>query len=193
MALRPEYSLGHSEFNEFLFAFVGEEKSGQQLTVLSALARLGLDPWGEAARLSDLPKEAATHALAAVIGKLPGGRWKASDLQSIAVRLVNCLPRRGSQSARSGDQKQKPGATKWLIWLALGAAVLFAMSRLEGDKVSEPDMSSVWSNQPHLAGIVSTGIVRPDRARGRFAALGVASEAVPERSLIVPYPECSST
>ena len=56
MALRPEYSLGHSEFNEFLFAFVGEEKSGQQLTVLSALARLGLDPWGEAARLSELPK-----------------------------------------------------------------------------------------------------------------------------------------
>jgi hypothetical protein len=199
MALRPEYSLGHSEFNEFLFAFVGEEKSGQQLTVLSALARLGLDPWGEAARLSDLPKEAATHALAAVIGKLPGGRWKASELQSIAVRLVNCLPGRDSPSAKSaqgrstGDQKQKPGATKWLIWLALGAAVLFAMSRLEGDKVSEPDMSSVWSNQPHLAGIVSTGIVRPDRARGRFAALGVASEAVPERSLIVPYPECSST
>ena len=96
MALRPEYSLGHSEFNEFLFAFVGEEKSGQQLTVLSALARLGLDPWGEAARLSELPKEAATHALAATIGALPGGDWKVSDRQSIAVRLVNCLPRRGS-------------------------------------------------------------------------------------------------
>ena len=99
MALRPEYSLGHSEFNEFLFSFVGEERSGQQLTVLSALARLGLDPWGEAARLSELPKEAATHALAAAIGALPGGDWKVSDLQSIAVRLVNCLPRRGSPSA----------------------------------------------------------------------------------------------
>jgi hypothetical protein len=95
MVLRPKYSLGHSEFNEFLFAFIGEERSGQQLTALSALARLGLDPWGEAARLSKLPKEAATHALAASIGALPGGNWKVSDLQSIAARLVNSLPRHG--------------------------------------------------------------------------------------------------
>ncbi len=38
MALRPESSLVHSEFNDFLFALVGQEKSGMQLTVLSALA-----------------------------------------------------------------------------------------------------------------------------------------------------------
>jgi hypothetical protein len=172
MALRPEYSLGHSEFNEFLFAFVGEEKSGQQLTVLSALARLGLDPWSEAARLSELPKEAATRALAAAIGALPGGDWKVSDRQSIAVRLVNCLPRRGSPSARSAqgrsieDQKQKSGAPKWLVWIALGAAVLFAVSHLHSDKVSEPDVSNVWSNQQHLAGIASSGIVPPDLRGG---------------------------
>jgi hypothetical protein len=139
MALRPEYSLGHSEFNEFLFALVGEERSGQQLTVLSALARLGLDPWGEAARLSGLPKEAATDALVEVIGALPGGDWKVSDLQSIAVRLVNCLPRRGSPSARSpqggstGHQTQKSGATKWLVWVALAAAVFIVISNLYAD------------------------------------------------------------
>jgi len=139
MALRTEYSLGHSEFNEFLFAFVGKEKSGQQLTVLSALARLGLDPWGEAARLSELPKEAATHALAAAIGALPRGDWKVSDLQSIAVRLVNCLPGRGSPSARSadgrsaGNQKQKSGATKWLVWAAFAVAVFIVISRLYAD------------------------------------------------------------
>jgi hypothetical protein len=136
MALRPEYSLGHSEFNDFLFAFVGEEKSGLQLTVLSALARLGLDPWGEAARLSELPKEAATDALVETIGALPGGDWKVSDSRSIAVRLVNCLPKRGSPSARSpqgrstGDQNQKSGATNWLVWVALSAAVFTVISRL---------------------------------------------------------------
>lgn len=172
MALRPEYSLGHSEFNEFLFAFVGEERGGQRLTVLSALARLGLDPWGEAARLSELPKEAATRALAAAIGALPGGNWTVSDQQSIAVRLVNCLPGRDSPSARSaqggsiGDQKQKSWAPKWLVWIALGAAVLFAMSRLHADKVSGPDVSNVWSNQQHLAGIASIDIVHPDFREG---------------------------
>ena len=45
MTLRPEYSLGHSEYNAFLFAAVGEEKVGQPLTVLTALTRLGFDPW----------------------------------------------------------------------------------------------------------------------------------------------------
>ena len=53
MTLRPEYSLGHSEYNAFLFAAVGEEKVGLPLTVLTALTRLGFDPWQEAARLSD--------------------------------------------------------------------------------------------------------------------------------------------
>jgi len=34
MTLRPEFSLGHSEYNAFLFAAVGEEKIGLPLTVL---------------------------------------------------------------------------------------------------------------------------------------------------------------
>jgi hypothetical protein len=95
MTLRPEYALGHSEFNAFLFAPVGEDKAGYPLTVLSALARLGFDPWGEAARLSNLSVEAAVQALAATIARLPEGDWKASDTAGIAARLVACLPRRG--------------------------------------------------------------------------------------------------
>ena len=139
MALRSEYSLGHSEFNEFLFAFVGEEKSGVQLTVLSALARLGLDPWGEAARLAKLPSETATRALAAAIAGLPEGDWKVSDSRSIAVRLVNCLPRRGTPSAGPSqgrsieDRKPKSDARKWLVWGALAVAVFILVLRLQGD------------------------------------------------------------
>ena len=138
MALRPEYSLGHSEFNKFLFSFVGEERSGLQLTVLSALARLGLDPWGEAARLAELPKEAATRALAAEISKLPDGNWKASDTQSIAFRLVGCLPPRGSLSESSpkgrsiNDQKPKSDARKWLSWVAFAAVALTIILYLQG-------------------------------------------------------------
>lgn len=132
MTLRQEYSLGHSEFNEFLFAFVGEEKSGLDLTVLSALARLGLDPWKEAARLSALPREAATSALMAIISRIPQGEWKVSDSRSIALRLVDRLPRRDARSARSSPngRAEAPGSKtpsqNWLIWIAL-AAVLFAL------------------------------------------------------------------
>ena len=139
MALRPEYSLGHSEFNDFLFALVGQEKNGMQLTVLSALARLGFDPWREAARLSELTKEAATSALAAVISELPEGDWKGLNSRSIAVRLVDRLPKHVSPSGKSpqggsiGDQKPKSEAQKWLVWIAFAIAVLVAVSRVFGD------------------------------------------------------------
>ena len=92
MTLRPEYSLGHSEYNAFLFAAVGEEKVGLPLTVLTALTRLGFDPWREAARLSDLPRETAARAFAVTIAMLPEGDWKASESEAIAARLVNWLP-----------------------------------------------------------------------------------------------------
>ncbi len=130
MGLRSEYSLGHSQFNEFLFAFIGQEKSGQSLTVLSALARLGLDPWEEAARLSEMTKEAAASALTAAIAGLPEGDWKASDSRSIAIRLLDWLPRRGegsgaSPQGRSGEEPQpRSDASKWLVRLVFGLAVL---------------------------------------------------------------------
>src|SRR3954471_13380440 len=91
MTLRPEYSLGHSEYNAFLFAAVGEERVGT-LTVLSALSRLGVDPWQEAARLSDLPRDTAARALAATFARLPEGGWKQADLGAIAASLVASLP-----------------------------------------------------------------------------------------------------
>jgi len=94
MTLRPEFALGHSEFNAFLFAPVGEDKAGLPLTVLSALSRLGLDPWGEAARLSGLPGEAAIVALSSAIARLPEGDWNVSDTRTIATRLIAFLPRR---------------------------------------------------------------------------------------------------
>lgn len=138
MVLRPEYSLGHSEFNDFLFAVVGEEKNGLQLTVLSALARLGLDPWGEAARLSKLTREAATSALAAAIATLPEGDWKASDSRSIAGRLVNRLPKHvspateSSQGGSTRERRPRSDPQKWLMWIAIGVGIVIALSRLFG-------------------------------------------------------------
>ena len=43
-----------SEFDAFLFAPIGEEKNGMLLSVVSALARLNIDPWQEAANLATL-------------------------------------------------------------------------------------------------------------------------------------------
>jgi hypothetical protein len=56
-----------SEFDDFLFAPIGEERNGMLLSVLSALARLGVDPWLGAANLTRMPKETATARMVSSI------------------------------------------------------------------------------------------------------------------------------
>jgi hypothetical protein len=86
-------SLG-SEFDDFLFAPVGEERNGMLLSVLSALARLDIDPWQEAAKLADLPGETATQRLTSLIAALPDETSAHRDSGRIATRLIALLPSR---------------------------------------------------------------------------------------------------
>jgi hypothetical protein len=85
-------SLG-SEFDNFLLAPIGEDNNGMLLSVLSALARLDVDPWEEAATLARLPGDAATRKLASLISALPDGPSARPDSATIAARLISLLPR----------------------------------------------------------------------------------------------------
>lgn len=95
MTLRPEFALGHSEYNPFLFSAVDDVEGELPLTVMSALVRLGIDPWQEAARLSALPRDVAAQSLAEAIAKLPSRACEAASLAATATRLVSWLPARG--------------------------------------------------------------------------------------------------
>ena len=83
-----------SEFNDFLFALVGEDRHGMPLSVVSVLARMGLDPWVEAACLADLPAETAARKLAAWLDALSDPALKPASPDTRAVRLIALLPRR---------------------------------------------------------------------------------------------------
>ena len=145
MTLRPEYALGHSEYNAFLFSAVGQETGGLPLTVLTALTRLGFDPWRESARLSDLPRETAARVFAVTIAMLPEGDWKASDSEAIAARLVNYLPERsvdvippmGGERAGGAAPAEssvlEPKAMAWLIRIVLAIAILLIGMHFFGD------------------------------------------------------------
>ena len=76
----------------FLFAEIGIGESGAALTMLSALARCGSDPWIEAARLSALPRAGAMEALSLFLGKMPPAWCSLSDRPATATRLLNLLP-----------------------------------------------------------------------------------------------------
>lgn len=62
------------------------------LSVLSALARMDIDPWEEAAKLAQLPRETATRTLALLIAALPSGPSVRPDPEAIAPRLIALLP-----------------------------------------------------------------------------------------------------
>jgi hypothetical protein len=152
MALRAEFSLINSELNEFLYALIGEEDGGTELTVLSALTRLALDPWGEAARLSTLPRSTAASALAVLIARLPGGRWEKSDVPAIAARLVQLLPGSivapASDRSDSASKRKNSAAVVWLIALILCAGLFGVWSR-RTEQAPPPVSASHSSQQEH--------------------------------------------
>ncbi|MFZ1122979.1 MAG: hypothetical protein WAN81_22360, partial [Candidatus Binataceae bacterium] len=92
-AMTSRFSQLGPEFDNFLFAPIGEDGNGMLLSVLSALARLDIDPWQEAAKLSGLPGGAATQRLASLIAALPDGASAYPDPATVAARLVALLPR----------------------------------------------------------------------------------------------------
>jgi hypothetical protein len=85
-----------SEFDAFLFALVGEDRNGMPLSVVSVLARMDLDPWVEANKLTDLPVETATRTMAAWLDALSDPALKPASPDNRATRLIALLPRRAT-------------------------------------------------------------------------------------------------
>src|SRR5687768_1019648 len=90
-----------TDFDEFLLAPIGEDGSGLPLTMLSALARLDVDPWEEAASLASLPVEAATQRLVSLLATVPDWRVPRGDAAAIVTLLVGLLHRSPAVKARA--------------------------------------------------------------------------------------------
>jgi len=80
------------EFDRFLYASVGDDQNGMPLTVLSALARMDVDPWEEASKLTQLPPESAVTQLASLLGALRNEPVAGQDPARIAAPLIALLP-----------------------------------------------------------------------------------------------------
>jgi hypothetical protein len=132
------------EFDNFLFAPIGVERNEMALSVLSALARLNVDPWQEAAELSELPKETAAQRLACLIARLPVGRWAQADSRAIADRLIELLPRRSHPqlplAGKAHGLREMTNSTgaKILICAILLAAALLIVANREPSQRSAP-------------------------------------------------------
>jgi hypothetical protein len=137
VGLRRAYRPLRPELDNFLFAAVGAERDGIPLSMISALTRLGLDPWDEAGRLSSLDKREAVEQLARLLAELSGAFRPLAEARDIAAGLVERLPQhhadeRSAQPAQLCRRSRYrivgippiPSASRlWIICLALAAAV----------------------------------------------------------------------
>lgn len=83
-------------FDDFLGAAVGEDPGGRNVTVLSMLARLGVDPWGEASDLDAMPEVPARQRLEALLTRFEDVPTGASDRGRVATALLAFLPHRAA-------------------------------------------------------------------------------------------------
>ncbi len=120
-----------SEFDPFLYASVDEGGSGALLSVLSALARLDIDPWQEAANLARMSRESAVQRLTSLIAILPGKPLMHLDCSAVAARLVLLLPRQSSiPAALPGAVTAAAMATNMraLMYLAIINLIFMALA-----------------------------------------------------------------
>lgn len=122
------FALKNSDLNKFLFATIGTELNGSTLTILSMLARLGQDPWDEAAILAKLPRNEAFEYLVQGISKMPLAPIALADMRTTASRLLLLLPGR-TQIADQMVSETVGGLMKrqWLPIALICASLAFGL------------------------------------------------------------------
>jgi hypothetical protein len=128
MSNSDAFVLKNSGLNEFLFAEVGTEANGSPLTILSVLARLGQDPWAEAARWTKLPKASIIDCLANSISQMPLRPQALVDARTTAARLILLLPAQAQPFQKGKSMANgKSAAPRWFPVAVLLAALAFGI------------------------------------------------------------------
>jgi hypothetical protein len=123
---RPSVSSPTSRYDDFLFASICEEANGMRLSVLSALARMNVDPWDEATRLAAMPKAVAERTLVSILDLVSGRKWNPSEAEVVAARLVRLLPQRGDAATIAAADAARVGARRtnyWWVWVVFAIAI----------------------------------------------------------------------
>jgi hypothetical protein len=151
---RARFSTLSASYDDFLFAPVCEDANGMRLSVLSALARMNVDPWEEAGRLASMPNAIAEKTLLSVLDRVSGRSWKSAEAAAVAARLVQLLPHSGEAGTTTAprDANFAAGAANgrgrqtayWWVLLALSVAMSFMVLHQENTTTAD----SVTSSQP---------------------------------------------
>ena len=146
------FALKNSGLDEFLYADIGAEQNGLPLTVLSMLARLGRDPWAEAAGWAGLPKAAAIDGLSQSIVQMPLAPAALAGSRDTAARLVQLLPGRARPAvpAGAGGATAALAMPNWPPVMMIGCGIVVWMV-LSMALTSKPPTNGIASNAPPMA------------------------------------------
>ena len=135
------------EFDAFLGAVVGEDKNEKAISVLSALARLNVDPWQEVAKLATMPRAVAIEHLAALIGALPDAPSLNRPVGVIAADLIALLPSLPQAvlaktfAKRGQPQAGRDGNNAAALFVAGLIVVFLALLAYRGAELAAPALS----------------------------------------------------
>lgn len=124
-----------TDLNDFLFTPIASDSNGMHLTMLSALARAGVDPWVEAAELAALPRESAIQKLVLMLAGVANGPSPGDDTATLAARLVAHLhpaPRPASKSMATPVAAARGEQGPLLAFSALPKVVRLSIYSLVG-------------------------------------------------------------
>jgi hypothetical protein len=127
------------------------------LSVMSALARLDLDPWSEAADLAGMPRKSAIDRMASVISAQPGRTSAHLDPEAIAVRVIALLPREGSSRAKPLAPRPAAGVARDFRFIIFVALMAFLLSTQFLMRTRQPPAEAGGAHAP-----ASNAVAAPD-------------------------------
>jgi hypothetical protein len=157
-----------SRYENFLFAPICDEPGGMRLSVLSALARMNVDPWEEAARLATLPTPDAQKTLVSTLNLFPGKRQRSAETELLAAQLIALLPKASEATtakatAITGSRAQRN--SYWLVWLCFAIAMSLLLPHQHATTTSAEDSGSTSNATPATEG--SSGKLAPSDGNNR--------------------------
>ena len=94
------------------------------VSVISALARLDLDPWTEAAELASMPAVGAAERLSSLLSGVADSPVAQPDRETLAARLVALLPTLATTNVKPGARSSNVLASPYVqslgvMWLII--------------------------------------------------------------------------
>jgi hypothetical protein len=107
MAFSPTPIRFDPRYDDFLQSHVGDDRRGTSVTVLSMLARLGIDPWREAYDLAAMQDGFACQKLDVLLSDFADIPVWVPSRNEVALRLAAKLPRRVSSRSSILDDRNE--------------------------------------------------------------------------------------